>query len=79
MSAISRTFKYRSPTYDDLGTLRSVLRARMTYRTSAVFMALVDSGASHTFLPESFADMLGIKNEGKSLKIRQMSGYKGGL
>ena len=51
----------------------------MTYRTSAVFMALVDSSASHTFLPESFADMLGIKNEGKSLKIRQMSGYKGGL
>ena len=78
MSAVSRTFKYRPPTYDDLGTLGSVLRARMTYGTGALFVAPADSG-THTFLPKSFADMLGIKNEGKSLKIRQMSGYKGGF
>lgn len=70
------TFKYVPLTHDVTSMLRPALQVRMTrHSTSAVFLALVDSGASNTFLPRSFADVLGVeRSECRPVAIRFGSG-----
>ena len=69
----STTFKYIPLNYGDDRLQRPALEIRMTQKYSINIHALVDSGATHTFLPKRFAKLLGFVDEGNFVNVQHIA------
>ncbi len=50
------------------------MEVRLTHKYSINIHAYVDSGASHTFVPQRYAKLAGLLDEGNAVKVQHIEG-----
>ena len=72
----STVFKYIPRPSDDLPDPRKpIFRVRMTHKTSATVLALVDTGSTYSALSKSLANKIGLESKDTLTQINHASGH----